>query len=182
MQFGYMTTKSAATSIRKQITAMRAAGFDMDDPHERVFKDDRDFAITALTPGDELVVATAACLGTVASDVLGILRAVAERGAVIRVLDDDVLLSFTPETQAALDVAMKADHENRKASIAKMRKARAESGNLGGIPPVEWGPKQAKMLKDMLADGVSRQDMAKRLKVSVSTLQRKLRELRAASR
>lgn len=51
-----------------------------------------------------------------------------------------------------------------------------------GIPPVEWGPKQAKMLKDMLADGVSRQDMAKRLKVSVSTLQRKLRELRAASR
>lgn len=38
------------------------------------------------------------------------------------------------------------------------------------------------MLKDMLADGVSRQDMAKRLKVSVSTLQRKLRELRAASR
>lgn len=75
-----------------------------------------------------------------------------------------------------------ADHANRAAAIAKMRAARAESGNLGGIPAVEWGPKQAKMLREMLAQGISRDDMARRLKVSRSTLQRKLREMRSGSK
>ena len=67
--------------------------------------DDRGTAIVALEAGDELAVATTACLGTVASDVLSVIRDVSARDASIRVLDEDTLLTFNSEAQAALDVA-----------------------------------------------------------------------------
>lgn len=177
MQFGYMTSKSAAISLETQQAAMQAAGFNIDDPHEHLFCDDRDIAIAALNTDDELVVASAACLGSVASDVLGVIKAVSERGGAIRVLDLDMVVVFSPEAQAALDVAMQADHANRKASIAIMRKARNESGKLGGKKPVEWGPKQVAQIKEMEAQGKTRDEIAKALHVSRSTLMRKLREI-----
>jgi DNA invertase Pin-like site-specific DNA recombinase len=175
-QFGYMSTKSAATSIKQQREAMRAAGFNLDDPLERVFCDDRAFAIAALDKGDELVVATAACLGTVASDVLGVLRDVAARGAAIRILDDNAILSFPPEAEAALDAAMKADHANRKSRIAEMRKARRESGKMGGKAPVEWGPKQIAEVARLESQGQTRDEIAKALGMGRATLMRRLRE------
>lgn len=175
-QFGYISTKSAATSINQQKEAMRAAGFKLDDPLERIFCDDRTFAIAALDEGDELVVATAACLGTVASDVLGVIRDVAARGASVRILDGETVLSFGPEAQAALDAAMNADRDNRKARVAAMRKAGRVLGKTGGKTPVEWGAKQIAEVKRLEALGKNRDEIAEALGMSRATLMRRLRE------
>ena len=171
-----MSSRSAATSIKDQKDALRSAGFDLDDPHDRVFVDNREYAIAALDSGDELVVATAACLGTVASDALGVIRDVAARGASVRVLDGETLLSFGPDAQAALDVAMSADHDNRKARIAAMRKAGRAQGKTGGKAPVEWGEKQIKEVERLESQGKTRNEIAKALNISRATLMRRLRE------
>lgn len=176
-RFGFISSKASATTVKEQKAAMRAAGFDIDDPHERVFFDDRDTAIVALEAGDELAVATAACLGTVASDVLGVIRDVSAREASIRVLDDNTLLTFGAEAQAALDVAMKADNANRKARLAVMRKAGREQGKTGGKAPVPWGKKQIETVKVLESQGKTRDEIAKALGMGRATLMRRLREL-----
>lgn len=179
MQFGYMSTKSAAMTMRKQIAEMRKAGFDMDDEFAPVFRDDRDIAIASLDAGDVLVVASAACLGTVASDVLSALEGIGKRGATVHDLSTGQTLAWNEQTQENLEFAMRADHENRKAHMARMRKARAAGGKLGGIPAVEWDAAKMKALHSGLAEGLSRDDLAKRLGISRATLQRKLREMRS---
>lgn len=178
-KFGYMSSKTAATTIEEQKAAMQEAGFSLDDPYEKVFIDNREQAISALVSGDEMLVATAACLGTVASDVLSVIRDVSARDARIRVLDDDTVLTFGPEAQKALDVAMKADNANRKARIAIMRKAGREQGKTGGKAPVEWGKKQIERVKALEAQGKTRDEIAKDLGMSRPTLMRRLRELKS---
>ena len=162
--------------MNDQKKALRKAGFDVDAPYDRVFLDDRDVALAALDAGDEIVVATAACLGTVASDVLGVLRDVSARDARVRVLDENTLLSFGTDTQAALDIAMKADSANRKARIAIMRKAGRDQGKTGGKPPLEWGKKQIERVNELEAQGKTRDEIAKDLGMSRPTLMRRLRE------
>lgn len=176
-RFGFISSKASATTVKEQKVAMREAGFDVDNPHERVFLDDRDTAIVALEAGDELVVATAACLGTVASDVLGVMRDVSAREASVRVLDENTLLTFGADAQAALNVAMKADNANRKARLAIMRKAGREQGKTGGKAPIPWGKEQIEKVEVLEAQGKTREEIAKALGMSRPTLMRRLREL-----
>lgn len=106
----------------------------------------------------------------------GYIRDVATRGAAVRILDGGTLLSFGPDAQAALNVAMSADHDNRKARIAAMRNAGREQGKTGGKVPVEWGKKQIMEVERLEALGKTRDEIARALNMSRATLMRRLRE------
>lgn len=173
---GYIRTTKAGPSIERQRGMLLTAGIGESGP---VFIDDRDAAIASLLSGDTLVVATAACLGTTASDVLTALAAIGAAGASVMDAEANERIIWHPDAQRVAEFANRADSQNRQAIAAKMRKARALSGHLGQ-EPIPWDKEKLSDLMDMLASGIlTRKQMADSLGISRSTLQRKLRELRA---
>lgn len=177
MRKGFIRTMKAGMSIKDQKTAMRTAGLDPDDPNGPVFQDERDEAIASLEQGDELAVASAECLGHPESDVLVALAAIGARGGAVLNLSTSERIVWHPDAQAALEFATRAGSEARKAIAAKARRARAESGSMGGLPAIEWDQAKLDKLKAMFSAGDGRQAMADALGVSRATIQRKLREL-----
>lgn len=172
-----MRTMVAGMSIRKQKGDLSAAGFDFDDEYVPVHLDDRDAAIASMAPGDVLVVASASCLGYPEHDILSALAEIGRRGASVLDLETGEEIQWHPEMQKVADFAERGGSATRKAIAAKARKARVESGNLGGVPAADRGPQQTKRLKAMLAEGkLSRKEMAQELGMSRATLQRWLRD------
>lgn len=168
----------AGLSVKDQRAALSAAGLDVTDEYGPVYLDDRDAAIASLMKDDELVVASASCLGHPEHDILFALAAIGERGATVLDLEAETTIPWNPDTQAAVDFAIRGGTATRNAVAAKARRARAESGNLGGLPPVQWDRKKLSALKQMDQVGeLTRQQMADKLGVSRATLQRKLAEL-----
>lgn len=172
-----MRTMATGISVRKQRADLSAAGFDFADEYVPVYLDDRDAAISSLAPGDLLVVSSASCLGYPEHDILSAFAEIGRRGASVLDLETGEEIQWHPEMQKVADFAERGGSATRKAIAAKARKARVESGNLGGLPVADRGPKQVKLLKAMLAEGkLSREEMAQKLGMSRATLQRWLRD------
>lgn len=167
----------AGLSIEDQRAALSAAGLNVAEEDGPVYLDDRDAAIASLTEGDKLVVASAACLGHPEHDILAALSAVGKRGATVMDLETETTIPWNPDTQAAVDFSIRGGTATRNAVAAKARRARAASGNLGGIPAVKWDQAKLKKLRDMFHQNTPRQEMADLLGISRPTLQRKLRDL-----
>lgn len=176
MQFGFMRSSPAGPTIKAQQAALAAIGLDDFSEAGPVFVDDRKAALTILAPGDVLVVASAACLGTTSSDVLTVLAEVSRRRASVLDAATGIIVSCPPAVLPALDFANRADSENKRAIAAKARRERAASGRVNQWPG--WDAKRIKRLMDMEAEGtLSRDEMAAELGTSRATVQRKLREL-----
>lgn len=183
MMIGYTRVGKSLPSIKAQRNALGAGGFDLSDPYVPIYSDDeRQAAIMALQPGDMLVVASAACLGGSVRDVCDAAVAIGRRGGSI--LDLETGDTITPSAQEIMvvDFAVRAENAIREATGKLMRKARAASGNLGGITAVEWDKSKLDRLRVMIEDGETRSAMADELGVSQATLYRKLRELRDNSK
>lgn len=132
-------------SLKDQKAALTAAGVDDFSEFGPVYIDhvsakgaddrpQRAFMISALLPGDQVVVACASCLGSTAVEVMGILDEIGSRGAVVFDYEQQKLLSFSPEALDAIQFARRAESQYRTALAKKMRRARVQSGNLGGAP------------------------------------------------
>ena len=165
----------AGLSNRAQREALATAGVDTQGDYAPVYVDERDVAIASLANGDQLAVAEPGCLGTTSTDILKALAAVGRAGASVLDVSSGKTVSWHPGAQAALDFATSADKANREAIARKMRKARAASG---GKPAFEWDAATVKRLQALDAAGeLSREEIARELGCSRSTVQRKLREL-----
>lgn len=174
MRFGFIRTAPAGMTNKAQKAALAAVGLDDFSDTGPVFVDDRDKALAALAPGDVLVVASAACLGTTSSDVLAALAEITRHKASVLEVASGMVVSCPPDALPALDFANRADSENKKAIAAKARRARA-AGRMNQWPG--WDAARIKRLKEMASEGVlSRDEMAKELGTSRATVQRKLRE------
>lgn len=174
---GFIRTMGAGLSVKDQRAALSAAGLDVESEYGPVYLDDRDAAIASLMEGDQLLVASAACLGHPEHDILAALSAIGALGATVMDLETQTTIPWSPDAQAAVDFSIRGGTATRNAVAAKARRARASSGNLGGIPAVEWDKDKLKKLRDMFDQNTPRQKMADLLGVSRPTLQRKLREL-----
>lgn len=167
----------AGPSIERQKAAMLSVGLNPDDALGQVYLDDRNAAIASLAPGDELVVASAECLGHPESDVLEALADIGARSAAVFDVEAAQRVEWHPSAQMALLFAVRAGSEARKAIAARARRSRVASGNLGGVPAIEWDREAIGKLRAMFEAGEARQRMADALGVSRATVQRKLREL-----
>lgn len=174
---GFIRTMGVGLSVKDQRAALSAAGLDMADEYGSVYLDDRDAAIASLMQGDKLVVASAACLGHPEHDILAALSAIGARGATVMDLETQTTIPWNPDAQAAVDFSIRGGTATRNAVAAKARRARTASGNLGGIPAVDWDQTKLKKLREMFDQNTPRQKMADMLGVSRPTLQRKLRDL-----
>lgn len=174
---GFIRTMRVGLSVKDQRSALSAAGLDSADECSPVYLDDRDAAIASLKEGDQLVVASAACLGHPEHDILAALSAIGERGATVMDLETQTTIPWSADVQAAVDFSIRGGTATRNAVAAKARRARAASGNLGGIPAVEWDQTKLTKLREMFDNNTPRQKMADILGVSRPTLQRKLRDL-----
>jgi len=176
MKRGYIRTVPGGISIKDQKAALSAAGLDVVNPCGPVYVDDRSAAIASLKPGDELVIAEPACLGTTGPDALEAIAEIGKRSAKILDLSSGATVVWHPDAQAPLDFANEVGRASRMAQSKKMRKARAKSGNLGQTP-FEWTAQKLKKLRELEKKGVSREEQARALGCSRATLQRKIREM-----
>lgn len=176
MKRGYIRTVAGGPSIKQQKAKLEAAGLDVNDPYGPVYIDDRDAAISSLAPGDELVVAEPACLGTTAADALEALSLIGAKSAKVLDLLSGATIEWHPQAQTPLDFAVEVGRASRVAQAKKMRKARAASGNLGQTP-FAWTSAKLKELRQMEEVGATREEQANALGCSRATLQRKIREM-----
>ena len=131
-------------------------------------------AIISLEPGDELVVANAARLGTSAVDVLKTLAEIGRRGAGIFDVERSEASFWHPDALLALEFASRAEARGRKEVAARMREGRLESGMIGGRPVKLEGGLLVKA-RDLWADpGMSAAEVSEEVGVSVRTLYRHL--------
>jgi len=177
---GFIRTAKTGQTKEQQQDALRSAGITDFDDLGPVYVDDREAAISSLTDGDVLVVSEPSRLGVSAVDVLSALEMIGARGGSVMRADTGETLDWTPKALEVIAFAVEAESVNRSQIAANARKARAASGNLGGLPAVEWTIKKMNELNAMLESGeLTRQQMAERLGVSRATLQRKLAEMRS---
>lgn len=176
MKRGFIRSIAGGITINQQKAALAAAGLNVDDSSGYVYFDDRKAAIASLEPGDELVIAEPACLGTTGPDALEAIADIGKRSAKIRDLSSGRIIAWHPDAQSPLDFATEVGRASRAATIQKMRMARSDSGNLGQAP-FEWTAQKIKDLRRLEGEGVSRVKQAQALGCSRATLQRKIRQL-----
>lgn len=175
---GFIRIAKTGQSRKCQRAALEAVGLTDFDDQGPVYENDREAAINSLLEGDVLVISEPSRLGVSAVDVMAALEAVGARGASVMRADTGETITWSPDAQRVISFAVEAESVNRKDIAANARKARAASGNLGGLPPVLWDRKKLTALEEMDRAGeLTRQQMADKLGVSRATLQRKLAEL-----
>ncbi|MBY6135024.1 hypothetical protein KUV61_04240 [Nocardioides marinus] len=157
---GFMRTMGAGLSVKDQRAAFSAAGLDVADEYRLVYMDDRDAATASLTEGEKPVVASAACLGHPEHNILAALSAIGVRAVTVMDLETGTSLPWNPETQAAMDFSIRCGKGTRNVVAAKARRARTASGNLGGIPAVEWDQAKLQKLWGVFFQNTPRQEMA----------------------
>ena len=186
MRRGYIRLSKAGPSLEVQQAALRSAGIDDFSQYGPVYVDEipvrrsakplpqRFEAIRSLEPGDELVVASAARLGTTAGDVLAVFQEIGQKGAVVFDAETGKTVQWHPDAIQAIEYAQRAESANRKEISAKMRRRRVETDRLGGPSVKGWKVpvKRAKELWD--DDKLSAAYVAEQVGVSVPTLYRRL--------
>ncbi|WJS87210.1 recombinase family protein [Paracoccus sp. TOH] len=186
MRRGYIRLSKAGPSLKEQQDALASAGIDNFTDFGPVYVDviprgrpaealpNRRHAIISLEPGDELVVASAARLGTSAVDVLEALAEIGRRGASVFDVEQSQLVSWHPDALPVLEFASRAEAQGRKEVAAKMRRARVESGMIGGQPAKLKGALLAKARSLWADPRMSAAEVSEEVGVSVRTLYRHL--------
>lgn len=188
MRRGYIRLSKAGPSLESQQAALRSAGLDDFSEYGPVYVDqvvggrraselpERENAVRSLEPGDELVVSSAARLGTSVSDVVAVLQEVGRKDAAVFDVETGAVIRWHPDALQVIEYAQRADSANRKEIAEKMRQKRVATGRLGGAPGRKWkvSEKRAQELWDDLSR--SNQSVAEEVGTSVPTLYRRLGE------
>jgi hypothetical protein len=159
-QHFYMREGGTLPSLESQQASARAAGFTALDPDvDRAYLDkprrrkadgpdftQRDLAIRACRPGDELWVAAVRVLGGTTLDCLDALRLITERGAVLRIAETGEAFTWAPGAESALALAQRAEAETRAnrttrataGAISRHERARAAEKRAWDRALVMW--------------------------------------------
>lgn len=188
MRRGYIRLSKAGPTLEEQQKALKSAGVVDFSEYGPVYVDviaggrragelpERTSALRSLEAGDELVVASAARLGTTLADVVAVLQEVGKREACVFDVETGQTIRWHPDATAVVAFAQRADSENRREITAKMRKERVASGRLGSRPVKEWkmSEKAARLLwKDLTKSAA---EVAEQVGASIPTLYRRLGE------
>lgn len=188
MRRGYIRLSRAGPTLEDQQRALQSAGIVDFTEYGPVYVDgisagrragelpERMSALRSLEAGDELVVASAARLGTTLADVVAVLQEVGKREACVFDVETGQTIRWHPDATAVVAFAQRADSENRREITAKMRKERVASGRLGSRPVKEWkmSEKAARLLwKDLTKSAA---EVAEQVGASIPTLYRRLGE------
>lgn len=173
-KLGFVREATTGPSVAEQTAALLAFGI----AEENIFLD-REALVDRLQVGLEVVVSDPSRAGTSGVDVLKFLELLGSNGASLVRADTGATLAWSPDAQRLLAFAIEAESTNRRDIAANARdRKKAEGLPPGGKEPVEWTEAKLALLKEMdVAGDLTRDEMAKRLGVSRSTLQRKLREM-----
>ncbi|GAA5666031.1 hypothetical protein Brsp07_04540 [Brucella sp. NBRC 14130] len=186
MQYGYIRLSKSGPGQGAQRAALAAAGIDEDGtvfvekapkgrrkPNEDALPQ-RTAAINGLAPGDELVIANAACLGTSLADLLTALVAIGERQAMVRDAASGQLVRWHPDVMETVAFLERAEIGRNRNLTALMRTAKEESGVHGGKPP-KFTAEQLSEARALWEDErLTGQQVASRTGISYRTLYREL--------
>lgn len=141
MRLGYIRPMKFGLSRKEQEAALRRSGIDDFSNSgpiyvERALTPDvaRTACIDALRDGDELVVATPACLGPTRADVLSALTAINGKGANLYVVSMDATIKWSAEAAKAAEFMTLAENENAALRAKHARQSR-KPDSLGGRKP-----------------------------------------------
>jgi DNA invertase Pin-like site-specific DNA recombinase len=188
MRRGYIRLSKAGPSLEDQQRALASAGVGDFGELGPVYVDEilkrrssehlprRAAAIRSLFEGDELVIASAAQLGTSAADVLAALEAISRKGATVYDIEAREAVTWHPDALKVIAFAQRAESGNRKDVARKARVARAESGRIGGAPSKLEGRRLVEAKKLWADPELSAGEIADRMGVSRNTLYRLLGE------
>lgn len=192
-RIGYIRLSRAGPSRKAQEEALCRSGFDevsgRGPGREPIYVDaitrtstrpedrspERAKAISALRPGDELVISTPSRLGSNRADVLRALEAIGAQRAALYVVSMKKAFTWTPEALAIVEFATFVESENAAEVAKKMRTRKAELGSRSGPMPklIEGTPLWDQAQAAWADKCKSANQVAKEIGVSVPTLHRR---------
>ncbi len=129
-------------------------------------------AIAALQLGDELVIASAAVLGSTRNAVLRAIEAIGKRGATLYDASATQSVTWHPDALTVIAFAERAESETRRRVTAKARERKVELGVTGGAPTRLQG-QRLEQARERWADlSTSARQVAEEFEVGVRTLYR----------
>ena len=188
---GYIRLSKAAPSLKEQQAALRSVGLTdfsdegpvfVDEPPRRRPKPGEDplaqrrMAIVSIGPGDELVIASAARLGTSPSDVLAALVEIARRGGAVYDVEAGKPIRWHPDALDAIEFVQRAETGQRREVTTKMRAKKVAIGALGGAPVKLEGEALAEAKRLWADPAFSAAQVAEKAGVTERTLYRRLGE------
>lgn len=179
MLIGYARVSTKGQNLDRQIAALRAAGCDdiyRDKASGKAIRGrpQLERAIDALGTGDVLVVAEWDRATRSMMDGIKIIGRIADRGALVRVLDKPYLDLTTPIGKGFLAFlsAMAEDERDRINQRAADGRAIAKANGVKFGPKPKLTDHQVKVALDRLADGDACREIARDMGVSHSTISR----------
>lgn len=181
---GYARVSTAQQDEAAQVAALQAAGCEQVF-HERVStrakESDRpqlQACLGALQPGDELVVAKLDRLGRTQVEVINRLHSLQQQGIHVRTLDGlintQALGKMAPLVIGLLTGLAEVERELiRERTQESIEYRRATGGDLGGRRK-SYTPEQAEMAARLRGEGESFRSIARKLGLSLATVQRVL--------
>jgi DNA invertase Pin-like site-specific DNA recombinase len=181
---GYARVSTSQQDEAAQVAALDAAGCEVVF-HERVSTRVKDTerlqlqaALAELTPGDELVIAKLDRLGRTQVEVINRLHDLQQQGVHVRTLDGLIntkaLGKMAPLVIGLLTGLAEVERELiRERTIESIEHRRATGGDLGGRRK-SYTPEQAEMAGRLRAEGESFRSIARKLGLSLATVQRVL--------
>lgn len=181
MKYGYICISKVGPSKAQQQSALTEAGADkfiVDDIQEvkgskRLALAERTKLLDLLDKGDQVLVSSAARVGTSPGDILEFMQEVHARGAVILDLETGETITWHPDAAPAIEFVKRAELGQRSEIARKMNRRRAETGNMGAPRKLtDEGLEEARELwKD---PSLTVAEIAKRVGVVPRTLYRRL--------
>ena len=184
---GYARVSTADQDTDRQEVDLRGAGVRADDLYvdrgvsgARASRPALDAALTALEPGDTLVVTTLDRLGRSTTHMLGLADELQDRGVNLRVLNlgGEAVDTRTPTGRLLLTIMSGIAEMERAIKVERVResvaKRRARGGDLGGRPE-RFSEGTMDVARRLLDDGVPAAQVARDLGMSRTTLYRRLR-------
>jgi DNA invertase Pin-like site-specific DNA recombinase len=179
---GYARVSTSQQDEAAQVAALEAAGCEVVF-HERVSTRVKDTerlqlqaALAELTSGDELVIAKLDRLGRTQVEVINRLHDLQQQGVHVRTLDGLIntkaLGKMAPLVIGLLTGLAEVERELiRERTIESIEHRRATGGDLGGRRK-SYTPEQAEMAARLRAEGESFRSIARKLGLSLATVQR----------
>jgi DNA invertase Pin-like site-specific DNA recombinase len=182
MRYGYIRVSGAGPSEKQQQSTLAGAAvaeFVVDDVREakrskRLALVERTRLLAKLAKGDQVVVTSAARIGTSPGDILEFMQQIHARGATICDLETGETITWHPDAAVAIDFVRRAELGQRNEIARKMNRRRAERGNEEGPPP-KLTVKGLEKARELWADPeLTVAEIAKRVGVVSRTLYRRL--------
>lgn len=189
MILGYIREDGAGPTKESQRDKLRAGGVNVADP-QAVYEDvsrqkkgrpvrkpaddppplkDRADLIKALRPGDVVVVASPAILGTGRKDIAAALRAITDKGAAVKDAATGQMVTMQPDAEAAFAFLERAEGERLARQLDEMRQKKLAMGAKGGRPQRMTAKRKTEGRKIWADMTLTAQQAADKIGISVRT-------------